>query len=417
MKTDREWQQWYIAKAMTDGFHFQRDDDPGGSAANTLSKIVIRKRNDDTPLWDDDEDHSGWSMHKMFSSIDFTKLNIRKADVSDPLRGPREKDDDQKLSDRLKEFTAVMVAADPSKTQEQHLYDLLHSAQGRKLAEHLNNLTKKESPMSPQVDIFKMQNIDSVHQVCKSITAGTMELSEFDFTRMVKGHAELTKQSFEKVFVSPEIQQTYRIVREATHLQALGYRKTASEPQRVEPLPGYGATYDQLLEMRKSTGTQKVPPLMDFKPRSVEVGSTEVESDADSAWGQALKLVEQERKKAPTLTIDQLFALVFANNPKLRQMANRNPDWHSAATSKSEITETDDMSPEEAYDTLYAEAEKIAESGDITVAKAFEKLFEKNTPLARRANLHSVEGIDTQAPSRNKNLYSGGIAPRVQNAR
>jgi hypothetical protein len=47
---------------------------------------------------------------------------LLKADVSDPLRGPRETPDDKKLSAKLLEFAALMVKVDPSKTQEQHSF-------------------------------------------------------------------------------------------------------------------------------------------------------------------------------------------------------------------------------------------------------------------------------------------------------
>src|SRR5580765_1756588 len=92
----------------------------------------------------------------------------------------------------------------------------------------------------------------------------------------------------------------------------------------------------QLRELRKSQAmTKDVPPPMDIDPVSVEVGSTDTQSDADPSWAQAPELVEEMRSYAPTLTIQQLFALVFANNPKLVEMANRKPDFHSAATRKT----------------------------------------------------------------------------------
>jgi hypothetical protein len=46
-------------------------------------------------MWDDNEDHSGWSFQQMFNSIDFEKLGIRKkvdAGADD------EPDDDTKLT-------------------------------------------------------------------------------------------------------------------------------------------------------------------------------------------------------------------------------------------------------------------------------------------------------------------------------
>ena len=145
----------------------------------------------------------------------------------------------------------------------------------------------------------------------------------------------------------------------------------------------------ELRELRKSQAiTKDVPPLMDIDPVSVEVGSTDTRSDADPSWAQAPELVEEMRSYAPTLTIPQLFALVFANNPKLVGMANRKPDFHSAATRKtnSDIEPTDD--PKAAYEKLQTMAEEMALREDITMEKAFAKLYEKDSPLARCATRH-----------------------------
>jgi len=53
-------------------------------------------------MWDDNISHSGWGFKKMFEQIPFSKLNIAKADVSDPLRGPRDEPDDDKVSPKLR---------------------------------------------------------------------------------------------------------------------------------------------------------------------------------------------------------------------------------------------------------------------------------------------------------------------------
>jgi hypothetical protein len=79
-------------------------------------------------MWDDNISHSGWGFKKMFEQIPFSKLNIAKADVSDPLRGPRDEPDDDKVSPKLRAMVAAMVKADPTKSEEEHLYHLLHTA-------------------------------------------------------------------------------------------------------------------------------------------------------------------------------------------------------------------------------------------------------------------------------------------------
>ena len=152
-------------------------------------------------MWDDNISHSGWGFKKMFEQIPFSKLNIAKADVSDPLRGPRDEPDDDKVSPKLRAMVAAMVKADPTKSEEEHLYHLLPTAHGRRLAEHLNNLSKRETKM-PTVDIMKLHNPDSVIEFIKSSGASEHVISE-----VIMGHAKLNKrdgesdaQAFARVF-------------------------------------------------------------------------------------------------------------------------------------------------------------------------------------------------------------------------
>lgn len=79
-----------------------------------------------------------------------------KANVSDELRGPRDEDDDKKLSGKLKEMVAMLITAAPSLSEEHALHFLLHSPHGRKLAEHLNSISKAKEHRMPQIDIMKV---------------------------------------------------------------------------------------------------------------------------------------------------------------------------------------------------------------------------------------------------------------------
>jgi hypothetical protein len=109
-------------------------------------------------------------------------------------------------------MVAAMVTADPSRTEEEHLYRLLHTAHGRNLAVHLNSLSKGDTkPMTQHVDIFKLSNIASVAEISKAIIKGDAEISEMDFTKMLQGHAKLTKSAgesigaaFERILTAPE---------------------------------------------------------------------------------------------------------------------------------------------------------------------------------------------------------------------
>jgi hypothetical protein len=45
----------------------------------------------------------------------------------------------------------------------------------------------------PQVDVFKLSNIESVREIAKHISEKD-DLTEFDFTKILMGHAKLTKR-------------------------------------------------------------------------------------------------------------------------------------------------------------------------------------------------------------------------------
>jgi hypothetical protein len=98
--------------------------------ANEGAKVMIRKADDDLPC--------------LFNDI------MRKVAEDDP--------DDNKVSAKLNAMVDAMIAAAPSLDRQQAAHYLLHNAHGRRLAEHLNNLSKGETIM-PQVDILKVATI------------------------------------------------------------------------------------------------------------------------------------------------------------------------------------------------------------------------------------------------------------------
>jgi hypothetical protein len=155
--------------------------------------------------------------------------------------------------------------------------------------------TKKEEPMT-QVNIFKLKNVDSVHEVCKSIVAEQAELSEFDFTEMVKGHADQTGQKFEKVFADPDIQTAYAKVRDASYVKALGYPVAA----RTAPMEA-GVDTD---------------------------GAPDNAATAARAYAQLQNLISEQRRLSPMLPLSKIYEQVFAENPELVSGSV----WHSAAT-------------------------------------------------------------------------------------
>jgi hypothetical protein len=48
----------------------------------------------------------------------------------------------------------------------------------------------------PQVDLFKLSNIESVREIAKHITEKN-DITEFDFTKILMGHARLNKRNKE----------------------------------------------------------------------------------------------------------------------------------------------------------------------------------------------------------------------------
>jgi hypothetical protein len=57
------------------------------------------------------------------------------------------------LLSKLNEMVTAMVIADPSKTPEEHLFDLINTRRGRSRANHLNELSKGESPIMSNLDL------------------------------------------------------------------------------------------------------------------------------------------------------------------------------------------------------------------------------------------------------------------------
>jgi hypothetical protein len=84
-----------------------------------------------------------------FNSIMLRKLNddITDENMIDPNDTP------SSLLPKLNDMVQAMVMAEPTLTEEHALFHILHSPHGRKLAEHLNNLTKKDPPM---IDLHKL---------------------------------------------------------------------------------------------------------------------------------------------------------------------------------------------------------------------------------------------------------------------
>jgi hypothetical protein len=95
-----------------------------------------------------------------------------------------------------------------------------------------------------------------------------------------------------------------------TYETDLGFRKQCQIVQEAKHL--------LVLASRKS-----YPNLMSLEPTSVEVGATDRKSDAKAAYGQGMKMAEEQRAKAPWLSVAQCFARVMGQNPELAARALR----------------------------------------------------------------------------------------------
>jgi hypothetical protein len=168
-----DWVNWYLTKLAAGEIHDQRlDDDPDGSAANALAKVVIRKRNDDTPLLFNDIQ----LRDEPRSNTDITRTNTE--------------DDDKKLSEKLREAVAAMIAAAPGLHPQHAMRWLLHTEQGQAfLAQH----TTKGNTAMPQIDLAKLIPITE-DALNAQVTKRDNETFAKAFTRKYESDIEYRRQ-------------------------------------------------------------------------------------------------------------------------------------------------------------------------------------------------------------------------------
>jgi hypothetical protein len=151
--------------------------------------------------WNDNDDHTGWSMHQFFSSIDFSKIK--------------------------------KVA-----TTAQAMHDKKRRAAERLMAEL--SAKEKETQMSRTEEMQQMKSFikdGGMPAVAKYILeTGSTSLNEYEYTELVQEESKRKGISFEKAFQDPDTQRAYAIVREAGHVQT--YLKSAGFPNvmSVEPV-------------------------------------------------------------------------------------------------------------------------------------------------------------------------------------
>jgi hypothetical protein len=217
--------------------------------------------------------------------IDFDEVTFSKAAEIQPPNSPTDKSK-APLSEKLEQMVDAMLLAAPTLNRQAAHDFLTNTAHGRRLAEHLNNLSKGETVMPQVVDIMKLHNPDSVTEFIKSSGASEHVISE-----VIMGHAKLNKrsgesdaQAFARVF--PKFQTAYGVSK------------------------GYSAeTDDSFPSLTKRQGV----PTLSLTPTSTSVGNTLVSDDS----AEAIRLLNEMAEKQ-----GRTFTDVFAD-PNNKALAGR----------------------------------------------------------------------------------------------
>jgi hypothetical protein len=178
----------------------------------------------------------------------------------------------------------------------------------RRLAEHLSNLMKKESPMTRPEEMQQMRDFiksctpNGMVAIAKHvIEKGETSLTEPEFTELWIAEAG-SPAAFAKEFAGPpnEKHRAYAIVRDANQVKT--YLKVN---------------------------------MMSVEPVSTEVGNTSVSDDSFKAADQLKALVEEQRRRAPTLSTSALYDAVYADPANRTITARAHP--RRSSTSGSEL--------------------------------------------------------------------------------
>jgi hypothetical protein len=126
--------------------------------------------------------------------------------------------DDDKVSSKLTAMVDAMIVAVPSSSRQQAAHYLLHNAHGRRLAEHLNSLSKHEEPNMPQVDILKVATI----------------LEDGLNAQVTKRDGESFAQAFTRKYENDiDFRRSWSAVTEAKHTVALSKGMASLTPTSV----------------------------------------------------------------------------------------------------------------------------------------------------------------------------------------
>jgi hypothetical protein len=210
--------------------------------------------------------------------------------------------DDNAVPPRLEGFAAALMAANPALSREEALDHLMHSPRGRRLAQHLADITKanqaKEAAMTNKIDGLRdIAKQFGVVRLAKFIVDENSAhgISELEFFRLMQAEASTARRAGE------------------TDAQAF---------DRYFTSPGNVA-------LRKAHAiTKSGVNMMDVQPTQVGgADALDVDSDRSAAMEQLEKLAEEQRKLAPWMSTAQAFALVFQEpkNAEIAAKAHRRP--------------------------------------------------------------------------------------------
>jgi hypothetical protein len=185
-----------------------------------------------------------------------------------------------------------MIVARPSLHPHRARRWLLHTPQGRELlAQH-----KKETPM-PEVNIFKLSNIESVREIAKHITEKD-DITEFDFTKILMGHARLNKRD--------------------KRLNKRDKESDGAAFERILTAPGNS-------ELRLAYRTTK--GMASLEPTSVEVGDTSVSDDSAEAVRLLAEMAEKQGRSFEQVMTDPANAKLAARTYTAHHRSSVNTNY------------------------------------------------------------------------------------------
>jgi hypothetical protein len=203
------------------------------------------------------------------------------------------------LPPRLKQMVDAIRSAAPNVSEPEVVHFLLHTASGRQVAEHLSNhITKKDQrPMSRIEKLQSLAKRHGVETIAKALLAkgNAMEISEFEFTELMKVEAVRKGQSFEAYFTDPaniDIRKAHQLTK-----STLVAKDTLMRPVEVAPV-------------------------------SVEAGRTNTESDAKAAYDQLMSMAEELAASGEYRSVASAFAALFSDqkNAELAARAHKRPN-------------------------------------------------------------------------------------------